>query len=240
MKATYTTSYVGISTTGSAGGSYATPDILDNASFESGWDGFVNGSLVTPSGFVERSTDRGYTGATSLKFAWNNNVIDQGAEVFYDIGASRAHVFARCWFYMATAYPNGSGYKFFRYQDSSLGGISGIQILNGNFCWLDQSSNIIYGGAPPSTDTWHSLEFEMDLTARELRMWVDGSARTWTTKWSDPSNHYTINGETLSFDASAPVITPRYLDINRLINPTTNSGAAYFDRVAVSTQRIGP
>ncbi len=221
-----------------------TPDLLNNASFEQGeggdgWSGFRDGANnPEPSGNVSRSTEQSKDGSYSIKFAWDNNTADLGAQVFYNIG-SRTHVWARTWFYIATAYPNGQGFKFFRVQDPGFNQICGVQVLNGKFVFVTPSGDISYvGNGVPSVNAWHSVEFEVDLANTTASVWVDGVAQSSGGIWYDPNNHLSWNGTQLNYGVNGGMTAAGYLDITRIINPTTNTGAAYFDRVAIST--LGP
>lgn len=221
-------------------GGFATPNILNNASFETGFDGFVTGSGTSPTG-ATRSQDRSSAGTWSLKQSWNNNTSDVSAQAFFDLGANRTQVFARTYFYQ-TAWPNGGGYKFFRLQDAGYNTTTGIQVLNGRLAWITGNAGYIamayIGSGLPSTNAWHSIEFELNTVTREVRVWVDGVAQSFTVYY-DPSADLTVSGTTLRYSDAVTVAPARYLDLVRVINPSTNSGSAYFDRIAASTQRIG-
>src|SRR5262245_14764814 len=69
---------------GDGGGiAFAKPDILDNASFETGWDGFTNGAGGTPN--ATRDNTLGYAGSYSMMTSWTPNPNSEGGkQVFYD------------------------------------------------------------------------------------------------------------------------------------------------------------
>ncbi len=216
------------------------PDILNNVSFESGWDGFLNGGGTTPSGAIARSTVRARDGSYAVGVAWDHNTADVSSQAFFDIGTGRTHLWTRTWFY-ATAWPNGGGFKFFRYMDGSYSKITGLQTLNGSLAIITNDGRAVYAGPLPSLNTWHSVEWEWDVANRTIAVWVDGVARTLSIYY-DPGNVMSLSGgNTVLHTGSADVAVPRRLDLLRVINPTTNAGAVYFDRIAVSSLgRTGP
>ena len=238
--ATITTTLPTITVTGS----YQTPDILNNASFENSWGSFVNLSGGTPSGDqLSLSTDQAKDGTYSVKFGFSNTGQDVGAQVAYNLVGQASHLWIRGWFY-GTAWPNGGGFKFFRMQDASLSGtVLGIQWLNGHMLLCTPGSSYIYiSSGLPSLNAWHSLEYELDFSAHQTRVWLDGTIQTYFSIWSPGSDNPTTDGNGLtSFNTNAGLTFPGYLDICRIINQCTNSGAWYWDRVAVSSLgRIGP
>ncbi len=216
-------------------------DILNNGSFETDWSGFRNGSGLAPSGAIVRSSVRARDGSYAVGVAWDRNATDLSSQIFYDIGSGRTHLWVRAWFYVATAWPNGAGFKFFRFQDAGYGKVTGIQTLNGQLAILTADGRATYAGPLPAVDMWHYVEWEFDTANRVIRVWVDGAIRTLRIYY-DPYGVMALrdNGTALYY-GTADVPAPRYLDLLRVINPTTNTGAVYFDRVAVSSVgRLGP
>ncbi len=226
--------------TGDGGPSFAAPDILDNASFETGWDGFMNGGGGDPAG-PARSTTVAYDGTYAAEFSFTSSTSDQSYQMFYDMGAGRTKVYVRTWFYL-TAIPNGPGWKFFRAQDDGYDATLGIQTQDGQlaFDYGDPSEldvAIIGSGFAPTLDTWHSLEFLWDetVTPTVIRIWYDGVLQTGSVYYGTSFNYV---GTDLQW--TGPAFTPRHIDLNRVINPCTNSGSIFFDRIAASTMPIGP
>jgi len=223
-----------------ASGGYATPNIVNNASFETGWDGFTTSTGGTPTGMT-RSAAWAKDGSYCIRRAWNNNGGDQSASVFYDAGTI-THVWARCWYRVTTAWPNGGGFKFFRFQNVGFGDLIGVQYLNEHLTMIVQlggqiSACYFSGVSGETVGVDHSLEFEIDNSTRQIRAWVDGTAVNWS-EYSDTAGLTSISGTTITYSSS---FVPKWLDICRVINPTTNSGAMNVDRVAISTAgRIGP
>lgn len=231
---------------------YATPNILNNASFEgASWSGFRNANNTgDPTGSVALSTDYAYDGSYALKFAWDHNAGDQAASVYYYFTGAGDN-FMRAYFYH-TAYPNGPGYKFGPRFVNGQGKLCGIQILDGYLLLVvtypvgagTPHGAYIRMGAVPSLNAWHSIELECDYTNQQVRAWLDNVACTPGTIISDPDNVLSKSGNTVNVGTYLGVgalIQPDRIDVCQTINPTTNTGAAYFDYIALSTAgRIGP
>jgi hypothetical protein len=214
---------------------FETPDILNNASFETGWDGFVDGTFSSSPAGVSRSTDHAYNGSYGLKWVWASGR-EYGSQTFYDIGSNRTHFWVRVWFY-AAAWPNGAGFKLFRLQSAGGEYQRGIQWLNGELCWITSNAGVAYFHATPTLNTWHSVEYEYDQSNHVIRVWYDGQPQTWSIYLT--GGVLSASGYDLHDSSGDPVA--RYLDLIRVINVATNSGSFYVDRVAVSTRgRIGP
>lgn len=236
-EATYSNIDTGTPETG-----YATPDILNNASFESGWDGFTNSGGSPPSGNVVRSTDQAYSGSYSVKASWTQNAgTDEGALCIYDVGSGLTTFNTRFWYYF-TARPGTIGFKFVRYQDVGFNEMpGGLQLESGSNAWLwciDPTASFADFGTGPEIGGWHWFEYEWDTVNKTVKFWHDGtqiggSGTVGEITWSGLVAHYTGN------------YTPRNMDVFRIINGSpgypTNSGSAYIDRIAVSSLgRIGP
>jgi len=226
----------------------ATPDILNSASFENGdlpnvWDGFTDGGGINPpSGNVQRSTDFAHGGSYSLKFVWDNNTADVSSQTFYIFGA-RNHVWVRAWFYQ-TAWPNGAGYKFGpRFWDAGGNIIAGVQTIYGHLAFIPAAPQWIaidyITPNLPATNAWHCLEYELDYPNQQLRFWLDDVQLSNQGIYYDPDNMTSWTGQTVNVGLGR-LIQPAMIDIVRVINPATNSGAAYFDDISISTLgRIG-
>lgn len=178
---------------------FATPDILNNASFETDWNGLTNSAppaLPSPSGVdgngmsVNRSQDVAYKGAWSAKVTFGNNgTNDSSVSMVYVFPSARQTVFARLYFYY-TAIPNTSHHKWWRFQQPSFNGPMG-----GTFLSSTQNGGAVYwfepdggGGAgdndigtgPIALNTWYSLEIEYDRTTWNtahgvrVRFWFNG------------------------------------------------------------------
>jgi hypothetical protein len=214
-------------------GEYVTPNILVNASFETGYEGFLTGSATSPPSGVGRTQDQAYMGTWSLYRSWTSGG-DVDSQCFYNIG-SQSHFWTRFWYYF-TVLPNGAGFKVVRYQDSGFNHANGMQILSGKWIWVGNTAeNIAYTDTSPITGAWHSVEFEWNKTTKQIHMWQDGTAML---QGSSTDSGLSWSGATLTYTTE---INPVQLDIIRVINARTNSGTAYFDRIAVSNAgRIGP
>jgi hypothetical protein len=148
-------------------GGILTPNILNNASFETGWEGFTNWSgSAAPTG-VSRDASGGYAGSTSILRSWTPNPSsDGGAQMLYRLPASD-----RVWvrFYFRLTAPITSIMKFVRFYDTNfnaaMGGFfigQGAKILSyGNdqengaiTTWIGLQQNQVIDG------NWHSLEID--------------------------------------------------------------------------------
>jgi hypothetical protein len=100
------------------------PDILDNASFEAGYDRFTNGAGGAPTSV--RDSTLAADGAWSLKYAWTPNPAnDVGSNTFFDF-PGQDHVWVR--FYIRLTAPITSIMKLMRFDSANgrnthLGGL---------------------------------------------------------------------------------------------------------------------
>jgi hypothetical protein len=266
------------SVTVSPSGSYATPDILNDASFETDWNGFTNGAppnLPSPStpdgdGFsVNRSQDVAYQGSWSAKVTFGPNPDnDHAVQMYYSIPGSLQTVFARMYFYV-TALPNTSHHKWWRFERPGFGWAEGGCFLTsaidgGAVTWFDpdvsNGGNNDIGTGTVTTNTWHSLEIEYDRSTSaqtygaRVRFWYEGNpivgansgAPNYTASggstafWGD-DNGNPANGPWLyngTAGSNLPIAMMAWDDTYNIGG--TNSGAFYYDWIAMSSQRIGP
>jgi hypothetical protein len=255
-------------------GSFATPTILTNVSFEDGWDGFVNfsGSAPSPSaadgnGYsVNRSQDYASQGSWSTKVTFGPNSGDDGVQLSYDFsGKAALLVYARVYFYIAAggAIPNNH-HKWIRFVLAGFNGVKGglylaSNINNGGITWDDADSypngdvdNDI-GTGTVTKGVWHSIEVCYDRTGwntangARAQFWYDGkqtvgNGATGSGFWGDSSGNPNSAGPWYyTGQASSAADPSAILDFDDTFNAgNTNSGAIYYDQIAISTQRIGP
>jgi len=245
---------------------FAVPDLLNNASFEAGWDGLVNWSYGTPSPgtglfSISRSQDVARDGGWSAKSTFGPNGSDANVQFAYPFG-DRLDVYARVWFYVSGAVPN-SHHKWIRFQTAAFNGVQGGLYLasnTGGITWCDAGSSpnanvdIPLGIGLPTLNAWHSIEVEYDRTgwntARgpRVRFWYDGAIAVGpppssvTAYWGDDAGVPNANGPWLYIGGPQGSSRPsNTLIFDDTINAgNTATGTIYYDRVAVSTQRIGP
>jgi len=246
---------------------FALPDLLNNATFETGWDGFVNWSYGTPSPgtgtfSISRSQDVARDGGWSAKSTFGPNGADANVQFAYPFG-DHLDVYARVWFYVSGAVPNNH-HKWIRFQTAGFNGVQGGLYLassTGGITWCDAGSSpnsnvdIPLGMGIPTFNAWHSIEVEYDRTgwntARgpRVRFWYDGAVAVGPTPpssvtayWGDDAGVPNGTGPWLYIGGPQGSAYPsNTLIFDDTINAgNTATGTIYYDRVAVSTQRIGP
>lgn len=220
----------------SAGGGFATPDILNNASFETDFDGFHDGASGTTLIAATRTNAQAFSGSWSVTRSWSSGS-DVESQLFYNI-SNPTHFFARTYFRL-TALPNGGGFKIFRFVDGGYSTYNGMQMepFGTRWIWVGGSAEnqiALTDTVIPADSAWHYVEFEFDQTNKIIRMWQDGTAMG---SGGTPDAGLSWTGNDLHYTSAPP---PDRLDLIRIINARTNSGSIFIDRVAVSTQRIGP
>ena len=246
---------------------FALPDLLNNATFETGWEGFVNWGYGTPSPgtgtfSISRSQDVARDGGWSAKSTFGPNGSDANVQFAYPFG-DHLDVYARVWFYIAGAVPNNH-HKWIRFQTAGFNGVQGGLYLassTGGITWCDAGSSpnsnvdIPLGIGIPTFNAWHSIEVEYDRTgwntARgpRVRFWYDGAVAVGPTPpssvtayWGDDAGVPNGNGPWLYIGGPQGSARPsNILIFDDTINAGNSAtGTFYYDRVAVSTQRIGP
>ena len=234
---------------------FAPPDLLNNASFENGWENFHGrfGTSEAPSvsggslGFVTitRSQDQAVAGSWSAKSTFSPNPSNDAAiNMMYDFGG-RGHVFVRIYFY-ATGVPTNQ-HKWIRFYDVGGGNAMGVQherSRSGAITWVFNNStgcvncgNRI-GAGVATLNAWHSLEIDYDAANGRVRFYYDGRL---TVPIVDNLGITidALNGWIRSAGGATP--NPRYLVFDDTYNAGNSaSGAFYYDKIAISTQRIGP
>jgi hypothetical protein len=247
---------------------FAPPDLLDNASFETGWSGFTDWSLAPlPSPAlgifsITRSQDVAYDGAWSAKSTFGPTAADNNVHLAYPFG-NQLDAYVRVYFYIASDVPS-THHKWIRFQTTGFNGVQGGLYLassTGGVTWCDAGSrpnanvDIPLGIGIPTFSTWHSIEVEYDRTGwntahgPRVRFWYDGVAtvgptppNTVTAFWGDDTGTPAVAGPWLYIGALARAAFPSaILAIDDTYNAgNTNSGTFYYDRIAISRQRIGP
>lgn len=238
---------------GADAGSFATPDLLNNASFETGWDGFQNNSGGSPSPAsgsfsISRSQDHARDGTWSAKSTYAANGTDNAVAFTYEFG-TQEHFFARVWFYRTGNLPTNH-HKWIRFKNAAFDPpTDGLYLSTSGMSWVWMNSNPgsldlylkVNGKALiPTANAWHSIEVEYDFTNSRARFWYDGALVTAfdvqnaTNITVDPVNGWLTCSTPPSGNRSRIVFDDTYNGGN------TASGAFYYDRIAISTKRIGP
>lgn len=222
------------------------PDLVNNASFETDFDGWLNGSGGLPSGFggatIARSTEQAFDGSWSAK-----SFMPAGGSAlqFLRFFGTQTDVYMRLYYY-ATNHPNDN-HKWIRFQlgfGNSIGGLytnsPGSPVI-----WAFQNSNPgnvhnpfnVMGPIGNFNNAWHSWEINYDVANARVRFWFDDVVVVPTP--AQFGNNFVVGDYLHSgggFDGN----------VSRLnIDDTTNGGNSnvsnyFYDRIALSTQRIGP
>jgi hypothetical protein len=237
---------------------FQTPDIVDNASFETGWDGFSNGGGGSPTG-VTRSTEHAFSGAYGVKKVLPTT---QGSDVggtfiypYYDIGPGKTYdrLWGRFYFYFDAAV-NGT-FKFQIWEGTS-DQYGGFYLMDGyvgwwfvdwawssaGMCALTPLSELLSG--------WHSLEVDYWRNGDpsgwpSVGLWLDGEQLT-RCQGSPPAPGYWSGGrlyagrrQTQSGNATG-LGTYNLLGVLNGTPANTVPGDVWVDRVSVSSVgRIG-
>lgn len=234
---------------------FPTPDLLNNVSFESGWDGFEDWASGDPSG-VTRETDLSYDGSTSVEFPWTPNPSsDIGSQFSYDFG-DEDRVWVR--FYFRLTAPISSIFKFARFFDTGFsnnyGGLfagSGGNILT--WGWDQENSAIVteigLQQADVADSNWHSIEFDYWRNGDpsgfpSVAFWFDGEQAIGSdpTKYFGAGNSSVWSGGRLNAGERSLSSQISLITMAATLNAgNTTTGQVNFDRIAVSsTGRIGP
>lgn len=247
-------------TSNPASGAFATPDLLNEASFETGFDGFTDGGAGNPSGIVRDGTLAAPGGgSTSLMASWvPNPSTEQGSNCYYTFGP-QDHIWFRA--YVRVTAPI-EDQKFVRFFDPNNGVNFGGFFMTGSKLtfFTDRENNTAGNGmvtvSPAICDSaWHCIEMEY---------WRNGDPSGWPSAafWTD-NVQWTHADATVDSDdpGSASPASTAYWSGNRLYQGArassnqlkqvgvfltlnagvTTTGQENIDRVCVSTLgRIGP
>jgi hypothetical protein len=265
-----------------AAAGFATPDILNDASFEVGdspdvWDGFTDWTGTTGSfpfgtggGFnCTRSTTQAFAGSYSVRMDYSTTS-GQGIRMLSPQFPGKLHVFYRVYFYVApgSTIPTQS-HKWLRAMYTLVGVDGGLYLdfPGGGVSWANVESNPGNAHIPlnvffPTAGVWHWIEVEYDRTSwntlpgPRARFWYDGTVLVGgkpqlnaTSFWGDdaatpapdqtnPTSAYPWIYANGTAAAAHPIIGISFDDTFN--SGSTGSGTFYYDKVAISTQRIGP
>jgi hypothetical protein len=183
------------------GGGFATPNILNNASFETGWDGFTSWTGITDPLYVPRDNTLAYDGSWSVVKTWTPNPVDQGSQFLYHIGGPGMGGVDRVWerFYFRLTAPVSTVMKFARFtQMDNTGNLGGFFIEQGtqiiSWGWDLENAAILTSigltEAQVIDGNWHSLEVDY---------WRNGDPSGW------PSVAFWFDGAPLSLPDGTPV-----------------------------------
>lgn len=242
------------------GTTYQTPDILNNASFETGWDGWTDWSGNVPPQNVSRDTTQAYSGSYSVVRTWTPNPsADTGSQFIYSYTAVD-----RLWtrFYFRLTATISTYFKFWRHYDplfaTNLGGLwIGADNNNGiiQAGWDQEDGSILtpigLTQAQVINGAWHSLEVDY---------WRNGDPSGWPSMafWFDNTPQSLPDGTAVTFQGSGnssywsggrlyagqrvSSVKLGILEALATLNAgNTTTGQVNIDRVAFSSLgRIGP
>lgn len=235
-------------------GSFATPNILNNASFETGWDGFTDWSENPPpfGDHLARDNTQASQGSWSVVRSWTPNPSSETGSQMLSPRIFADRVWVR--FYFKLTAPITSIWKFMRFTNTSNGGFGGIFMQSGSnllgFGWDAEGSVVTTIGltqAQVIDGQWHSLEVEY---------WRNGDPSGWPSAafWFDGAPQAMPDGSigvgNLAFwrggrlyagerASNSQVGWTAWLGTLNIGNATT--GQVNIDRIAISSVgRIGP
>ncbi len=232
---------------------FATPNILDNLSFETDFDSFNDGG-AGPVTNVVRSTAQAFHGTTSVEFAWAPNASDTGAAFFRSLGGGRDDLWVRFYVRFETGWSITTVQKFNRFRNGSTspGAFGGWYLSNAKgLAWgFDVESSAVTAGIVPKASiadgVWHSVECHYRRNGDPLpsaAFWFNGEQIT-RPDGADPAGFgltwvggRLVGGPTRG--ASHQITLVQW--VGTLNGGNTGSGKVWIDRVAASTAgRIGP
>jgi hypothetical protein len=244
-----------------SGGGFATPNILNNASFEGDWGGFTDWSNGTPSGVALDNT-KGFNGTSSVLRSWTPNPNgDGGAQFLYHLSsAGFDRVWMRIYVRITAPIASPSVMKFGRFYDTGFNtNLGGLGMADGNeiFTWgtgFENSSIATPIGLNQSQvvdGNWHSLEVDYWRNGDpsgypSAAFWFDGAQIGMPdgtpVKYAGSGNNSYWSGGRLYAGDRQNSLKLGYIEMLATLNQgNTTSGQINMDRVAFSTAgRIGP
>jgi hypothetical protein len=248
-------------------GGFATPNILNNASFENAWNGFTDWTnAALPNGGVVLDNTLAYDGSWSIKRAWTPNPGgDVNAHMAFAL-PSVDRVWVRMYFRLTA--PITSVMKFLRFQDSGFNtDFGGLFLGQGSdiFMFGTDAENSAIGSTIGLTQSqvidgnWHSLEIEYWRNGDpsgwpSAAFWFDGQqvslpdgTQNITYSCSQPSapstcsRQYWQGGRLYTGARAYSIPMAETMWIGTLNAGNTTTGQLNLDRIAISTAgRIGP
>lgn len=237
-------------------------NILDNASFETGWDGFTDWSAdAAPSG-VSRDSTQASDGSWSIVRSWTPNPnSDVGSQLLYQFGSAD-----RIWirFYFKLTAPVTTVMKFARFYDTRFAtSFGGFYLGSGNdvfdFGTDEENGSIVtpigVTQAQVIDGRWHSLEMDYwrngDPTGfPSAAFWLDGQPASMPdgtpVKYACPMaatcNASFWRGGRLYSGQRVNTAKMGFIEWVATLNAgNTTTGRVNLDNIAMSTSgRIGP
>jgi hypothetical protein len=238
---------------------FQTPNVLNNASFETDWSGFTDWSQTPPPTGVSRSNAVAYSGSWSAVRTWVPNPGgDATAHMMYTLGG-----YDRVWvrFYFRATANITTIMKFCRFYDSPsfntpLGGFfmgSGNLIFSAGTDAENQSITTWFGlsEAQVLDGNWHSLEIDYWRNGDpsgypSMAFWFDGNSVSMpdgnNVKYAGAGNNsYWSGGRLYSAQRSSTAKLGAIEWVGTLNGGNTSTGQVNLDMISISTLgRIGP
>jgi len=190
--------------------SFATPNIVNNASFENSWNGFTDWTGAAPPNGDGLSLDNtlAYAGSWSIRRTWSPNPsYETGAQLASNIG-NVDRVWVRFYFRLTTGISasGNSIMKFMRFFTAGFGRtLGGMFITSGSDLFLfgseAENSEIVttigLTEAQVIDGKWHSLEVEF---------WRNGDPSGWPSAafWFDGNPQYLPDGTYVRYSCAQP------------------------------------
>lgn len=224
------------------------PDILANAGFETGWDGFTNFSRGDPVG-VSRATDFARSGDFSARFQWSPHSADHGAQFAYAF-APRDRLHVRFHFRLTSQV--STIWKLCRHRQRGFGALMGglfvergPRILSWGFDTEVRAQTTGLGLTPGDVldGKWHSIEFDYwrngDPTGYpSVAFWLDGQSVSGSRAPGPATWH---DGRLVAGERSTHVRIGLLQMLGTLNGGNRTAGQCNIDDVAISSVgRIGP
>lgn len=250
-----------IAETAPSAGTFPTPNILNNASFETDWNGFTEWSgSMAPTG-VSRSNALAYNGSWSVLRSWTPNPGSDGtAQLMYDLRGRYDRVWVR--FYFRATASISTIMKFLRFYDSPsfntpLGGFfmgSGNMIFSAGTDLENESITTWFGlsQAQVLDGNWHSLEIDYWRNGDpsgypSMAFWFDGNPVSEPDGTSNVhftgagNNSYWLGGRLYSGERASTTQLGAIEWVGTLNAGNTTTGQVNLDMISISTLgRIGP
>lgn len=246
-------------------GHFETPDILNNASFETGWDGFTNWSFNGAPTGVDRATDYAYSGSYSARRQWTPNPGGDLGTQFASpyLGAGYDRMWVR--FYFRLTSPITSIMKFARFYNGGFtNNQGGFFIQSGNatlgWGWDQEDASIVtpigLSQAQVIDGKWHSIEVDYWRNGDpsgypSAAFWFDGNPQSLPdgtkvvydcSTTSGSCNHSYWSGGRLNAGQRALSGKINVMEwLGTLNGGNTTTGQVNIDRASISSLgRIGP
>jgi hypothetical protein len=233
------------------------PNILNNASFETGWDGFTDWSgSGTPTG-VSRDCSMGSptAGTCSVRRSWTPSSSDGGSQFIYHAPASD-----RLWlrFDMKLTTVPTTQMKFMRWYDPRFTThVGGLYLDQGTltFGTDEENGNIVtpigVSGATLTDGKWHQIEMDYWRNGDpsgfpSAAFYVDGKQVSLPdgakVTYQGAGNSSFWKGGRLYTGVRNSTVQLGYIEMLATLNGgNSTTGSVWIDRVAISsTGRIGP